>query len=428
MSTTTLVPGDTPLEHIIVTADLAKRSGQNNALEEVAALRDISKQLSQSPQLALQSLVDHAMKLTGADAAGISIAEDGPEGSDPIFRWHATSGTMTPFLNATMPRYFSPCGVVCERNEAVLMREMVNHYTYVGQIGLRLYEVLLVPFFSEGKSIGTVWAVSHGEHKQFSTEDKHSLEAIAEFTSGIVQSYFNVTMLQAAVKELESERSARENFVLALTHDLRNPLTAIKLNLGLIKKDIVQSERSGRIMNRLENGLKKVENMISDLLDANKLNAGQGIPLLKEETELGHMIGDTIYNLNIIHSNRFMFLNETATLKCVCDSQAVRRVIENLADNAIKYGDQEEKIHIRLKKENNFAVISVNNKGEPIPASNLQDLFKQYRRAPDAVSSGQKGWGIGLSLVKGIIEAHHGQVKAESNSDYGTTFSIYLPL
>lgn len=234
--------------------------------------------------------------------------------------------------------------------------------------------------------------------------------------------------LEKAVKELEQERAARENFVLALTHDLRNPLTAIKLNLGLIKKDLIQSERSARIMNRLENGLMKVENMISDLLDANKLSAGQGIPLLKEEIELDHLIVDTVHNLNIIHSNRFKFLNEMGTLKCVCDAQAVRRVIENLADNAIKYGDEEEKILIQLKKENNFALISVNNKGVPIPEKNLQELFKPYRRAPDAISSGQKGWGIGLSLVKGIIEAHHGQVKAESSKESGTTFSLFLPL
>ena len=106
---------------------------------------------------------------------------------------------------------------------------------------------------------------------------------------------------------------------------------------------------------------------------------------------------------------------------------ALQRVVQNLATNAVKYGSAETPITITLKEFEHDAQIAVHNEGNGLTQEEQAHVFDKFHRTKSAVASGRNGWGIGLTLVKGIAEAHGGSVIVESELGKGVTFIVKLP-
>lgn len=407
------------LKSIIINDELASRPARNpNFAAECDALRKLALALASSPETILQKLVDLARDVTQAESAGISIAETS-EG-EAIFRWHAISGKLSGFVHGTMPRNFSPCGEVVDQKRPLLMRQPIRLYKYVDVLGMHLEEVLLVPFFRNDMPIGTIWAVAHGQDKKFDSEDLRILGALAEFASAAIQTH------QRTV-ELKEEKLAREKFVNAVTHDLLTPLTAAKMSAYVLSKRTNGDSANQRFVGRIISGLERADRMIRDLLDANLIKAGEGIPLTKAHCDL-HEIATEVLNLLMpVHGPRFVIRTQSAAVEGNWDRNAISRVIENLVGNAVKYGHESTPIIVAVDADANWAEIKVHNRGPVISEAELPILFEPYRRAESAVRAGKPGWGIGLTLVKGIVEAHGGSVKVESQPSDGTTFTVRLP-
>lgn len=151
---------------------------------ETQAFLALSRTLAQEPDRALQRLVELAMKLTGAESAGLSLAD--VEGNDPVFRWVAITGEFARYLNGTMPRDFSPCGAAVEARRPLVMRDPVRHYTYISQLHAPVRLGLLVPFARTGRPVGTLWVVAHGGQKVFTTEDVRVVQDLTTFACAIL--------------------------------------------------------------------------------------------------------------------------------------------------------------------------------------------------------------------------------------------------
>jgi signal transduction histidine kinase/ActR/RegA family two-component response regulator/PAS domain-containing protein len=159
----------------------------------------------------LQKLAEVALDLCKADSAGVSIAEveDGCE----IFRWRGAAGQMAPFILGTMPKDFSPCGYVLKTESPQLMVNLIGHYHYVSQLGVPLYEVLLVPFSQNKKLIGTIWVVAHTPKKQFDSEDLRLLTSLTRFASAAYQGKrFAENEKKSAQEAKRAIENERENF------------------------------------------------------------------------------------------------------------------------------------------------------------------------------------------------------------------------
>jgi signal transduction histidine kinase len=102
------------------------------------------------------------------------------------------------------------------------------------------------------------------------------------------------------------------------------------------------------------------------------------------------------------------------------------RILENLLTNAIKHGDNSEPVTIRVEADVDVKIM-VHNRGPEIPRDSREQLFQPFHQAQNNRSGNQKGWGLGLTLVKGITDAHGGTVTFESDKEHGTTFKVVLP-
>jgi signal transduction histidine kinase len=177
---------------------------------------------------------------------------------------------------------------------------------------------------------------------------------------------------------------------------------------------------------RISDNLTRANVMIEDLLDASKIRAGQSLSPIFQNFNLTELLLKTIEDLTSIHGDRFILIGPDE-LMVWQDPNGIRRVIENLCTNAIKYGSPVEKIRIKLDYGNKRMMVCVHNEGNPLMNIDKTRLFEPFQRGPDHEIAGKKGWGIGLTIVKGITEAHHGEVFVET-AENGTTFKILLPI
>jgi signal transduction histidine kinase len=260
----------------------------------------------------------------------------------------------------------------------------------------------------------------------FSEDDLDLLELIADRLSIAIDNAQLYNELLQNIDSLEFERGMREQFVNTLSHDLRNPLTAAKMSAQIITRT-PDLQRASDLAFRVMNSLNRADRMIQDLLDANRIRAGHPLPLELSDCDVVQLTSEVIDEFTSMHGRRFK-LKAPAELKAFVSCNEIVRLLENLIGNAIKYGAEKE-IEVSLEKlPENLFQICVHNWGNPISVEKQQKLFKPFSRTPEAEAGGKKGWGLGLTLVRGVAEAHGGKVKVESSKSEGTTFTVILPL
>jgi PAS domain S-box-containing protein len=242
----------------------------------------------------------------------------------------------------------------------------------------------------------------------------------------ITQKYKEEAKKKQMLSALQSEKEVREKFVATLTHDMRSPLTSVKLNMQfLLKKS--REQHAITLATRAINGINRVDRMIQDLLDANRLRAGESIPMDKNEMDIVTVALDVISDLTFIHGDRFI-LESPETLIGTWNADGIRRILENLCNNAIKYGTADAPVDISIVRIENEVHLSVHNDGKPISMDDQLTLFEPYRRVDSDENMIQKGWGLGLTLVKGVTESHQGRIQVFSEFNLGTKFEVILPL
>lgn len=233
-----------------------------------------------------------------------------------------------------------------------------------------------------------------------------------------------LTLSQTHVLDLETERELRESFVSLLTHDLRTPLTAIKMSAQLIKRHSEDFSAVQSYAQRINKSVERADKMISDLLDANRIRSGEKLPLNIELVDLPVLVTKTLAELTSVHGERFT-LKADESIVGYWDSRGLRRIVENLCNNAIKYGSSDGMITVIIAKKDKNVIIEVKNIGNPISHEDQKFLFQQFHRGRKTVA---KGWGIGLTLVRGVAEAHGGTVEVKSEIETGTIFTVSIPI
>jgi signal transduction histidine kinase len=255
---------------------------------------------------------------------------------------------------------------------------------------------------------------------------------LTEKDRSTIQKSFDQAIQEAMMSFFLIHNSIREQFIATLSHDLRNPLGAARMSVDLILT-IVSELPDGELRRDLQdlaqraiNNTRRVDHMIQNLLDTTIMQIGERIPLKISECEILSIIKEVIDNLSRKDQAR-IHLSGAATWG-YWDREALRRSIENLISNALKYGSANTAVTIRIVTGNERVMISFHNHGEAIPIEEQECLFQAYRRSFQAKKSGKKGWGIGLALVRGVIESHGGSIGVDSSRERGTTFTIDFPI
>lgn len=254
---------------------------------------------------------------------------------------------------------------------------------------------------------------------------------LTEIEENIIQKSFDKAIQEAIISFFLVHGRLREQFVAALTHDLRNPVGAVKLAAELITEIISEStpsetsddlkELSGRILKNA----KRADRMIQNMLDASVVQVGERLSLNITAGNMQHIVNEAIGERSA--NERKQLKTELISIQGHWDVDALQRTIENLISNAFKYGDISKPITITVQESHERVMVSVHNQGNPIPIENLESLFQVFRRAEAAKKGNIQGWGIGLAMARSTAERMGGSLGVDSSPELGTTFTIDIP-
>ncbi len=452
--------GLVPLKAILRTEELRHRPARPPDYEvETQALSALVQVLADSPRTILQTLVDKVVEVLRAGSAGLSLlTRDGQR-----FYWAAIAGDWSPHLGGGTPRGFGPCGDVLDRDTPMLFTRWERRYPYLASATPLAEEGLLVPFHVKGQAVGTIWAIAHNTVRKFDSEDLRLLESLGRFASAAYTAVESLhafddrraalSLLEDAVharaladeslaKLRESERHLRRSeeelreadrrkneFLALLGHELRNPLAPISMASEVLCRTLT-SEAQAHAAEMIKRQAAQLARLVDDLLDVARITQGR-IELRREQLELGTVIAQAVESVGPLMRDKHHELAVVSNYEAIYVNGDLARLVQcvaNVLTNAAKYTDPHGTIRIQTRAEDSSALIEVTDSGSGIAPELLPRVFDLFVQSDRTLDRAQGGLGIGLSVVKRLIEMHDGQVVARSAGlGRGSTFEIRLP-
>jgi signal transduction histidine kinase/CheY-like chemotaxis protein len=303
--------------------------------------------------------------------------------------------------------------------------------------GERAY--VAVPLMRDGRWVASLW-VSDDRPREWTREEVSLLRSVAERT------WTAVEKLRAEAEReqlLRSEQEARDvaeranqlkdEFLATLSHELRNPLNVILgySELFLRMPEIADSSRLRKMAEALRRNAQSQSQLINDLLDLSRLQRGK-ISLNHEMVSLAAIIDSAVETVRAEAAAKGIEIRQNIADQLLLvdgDRLRLQQIAWNVLNNAVKFTPAGGNIEINLNPEERNAVLVIKDTGQGIDASFLPHVFEMFRQADGSNSRRHGGMGIGLALVRQLVQLHGGQITAESEgTNKGSRFTIRLPL
>jgi len=417
-------PGSQGLGHFLAPAgfaDIDVRSELRSRLprprshyNERRAYAVLATQLRACPADIFRRLAELAIELCAAQSAGITI-HDG----DSV-RWAASVGALGQCrtLTSVIPNPF----VVCvEQNATQLLRLPDRHFPSLS-VEPRIVEILIVPFLVQEQTSGTISIATHADESRFDRDDERILRTLSDFASSAWQ------LVKARDSAEASKR--KDEFLALLGHELRNPLAAVVAALSVVQQELPQSPRVKRALDVLARQSGHMKRLAEDLLDAGRIASGK-LQIQSKRLNLLQVVTDALAICRArLESHSLSLTVDFPQSPIWIDGDIVRltQAICNLIDNASKYTPTDGQVSVSCAVTGSEARIVISDNGRGMRPDQLQSIFQPFVQLPDAESDREGGLGLGLPLVRSVIELHGGRVDARSDGPgCGSCFTIRLP-
>jgi signal transduction histidine kinase len=397
-------------------------------------------QRANDPKEAMAIVVGRVGEVLGADRCIATLFADN-ERTDYFGEWCAKNVAAITQDEEVRERNPLPHWMRTHRQPLVI-RDVRSHPLAAGIEDLierlSLKSLVVVPIIHQGRVIGLLSAHQTRTHRRWAEDDVDLLTAVATQVGSMLENARLIT-------ELREANRLKDEFLATLSHELRTPLTAIKGWVELLaENELVETdEEFADGIEVIRNSTTSLTQLISDLLDLSRIQR-RGLNLERRPCNINEAITEAVQAVRQSVSQRRQQLEVTLDERLprtLADSQRIQQVLWNLLNNAIKFTPEEGTIRVRSRlidsagiliddDENEairWIVLEVSDTGEGIPRDFLPFVFDRFRQADSSSKRRHGGLGIGLALVKELVEAHGGHVEARSDGQ-GATFTVHLPV
>lgn len=290
---------------------------------------------------------------------------------------------------------------------------------------------------SQGVASDKRWHVRKNKAQFFADGVLVPLKDSAEQVHGFSKIFRDASSERLAMEELrrlaedlaEADRRKSE-FLATLAHELRNPLAPIKNGLGILRASGDNPAALGKTREMMERQVNHMVHMVDDLLDISRISGGK-IELKKDSVTIQELIANAVEtSVPLIEGgqHRLVINMPDEAVRIHVDPTRISQVVSNLLNNAAKYTPTGGEIRLSAKVAQGNFVLSVEDNGIGIPEKALPSIFEMFNQVGRNMGQAQGGLGIGLTLVRQIVEMHGGAVTVQSTENAGSTFEISLPV
>jgi len=457
---TSIPEGIAPLESVLCTEELHRRPARLPDHEkENRALVTLARALAESPRTILQVLADTILEVFEAESAGLSLLTTHDGGKR--FYWPAIAGVWKPHIGGGTPRDFGPCGDVLDRNVPLLFRHFERRYAYFLPVTPPVEECLLVPFYVEGKAVGTIWAIAHDERRKFDAEDERLLTSLGTFASSAYQIHTSLEALKVEMTERQNAETAlrsNEERLQTLNDTLDEQVKVRTNQLEQRNTDVLRQsaqlvDLSSRLMQLQDDERRRIARELHDSLGqlvaavgmklgsvsehakrsapqlVNITDEGQELvrqldqelrtmsyllyPPLLDETGLGNALSLYLRGLKersgldstLSISDDFGRLSRDMEL-------AVFRIVQECLTNVHRHAES-TKATVRIKCDDKQVYVEVQDNGKGMPPDKLRQIQSQ-------------GSGVGIRGMRERVRQLNGHLEIQSNI-HGTKVSVIFP-
>ena len=285
------------------------------------------------------------------------------------------------------------------------------------------YDVSLFAHGAEGVMIDFMMAPVLG--------DDGEVEYLIPSGVDIRERYAAQERLRQLASDLSEADRRKDEFLATLAHELRNPLAPIRNGLQIMKMTGDDAEAVERSRSMMERQIEQMVRLVDDLMDISRINQGK-IELRKEHVSLGAVIASAVETSRPLieqMGHEFTVVMPKPSIIVDADSTRLAQVFMNLLTNSAKYSERGGHIWLTVERQGSDVVVSVRDTGIGIPADKLTSIFDMFSQVDRSLEKSQGGLGIGLSLVKRLVEMHGGRIEAKSDGPVrGSEFVVRLPV
>lgn len=235
--------------------------------------------------------------------------------------------------------------------------------------------------------------------------------------------------VNSSLKEMEKKR----NEMLSIcAHDLKSPTSSILSFIDILKSNQhrLGEQEVSKVYDRMERAGRHMWNLVNDLLDTHQIETGK-VKLEKQPLLLSQLAREVCNHVEAKANSKEISLSvdvKPAELKVSLDIQKGIQIITNLVSNALKFTPRGGNIQLRVFTEGQRTALEVQDSGQGIPADELDKIFQKFKQTSTRATEGEKGSGLGLSIVQQLVELHDGEISVRSKLNQGTIFSLVFPI
>jgi PAS domain S-box-containing protein len=286
-----------------------------------------------------------------------------------------------------------------------------------------LSAVMIVPLAAHGRTLGAITFVAAGSGRDFGAEDLALAEALSHRAALAIDN-------ARLYREAQEANRLKDEFLATVSHELRTPLTAVIGWLHLIRSGQMDEEAVARALETVERNARSQAQLIEDLLDVSRIVTGK-LRLDIRTVDLAPVIDGAITSARPAADAKRISIRadlDPRLPRVSGDPERLQQVVWNLLSNAVKFTPEGGRVEVSTRQRDSQVEIVVSDTGRGIPAEFLPHVFDRFRQADQSTTRAQGGLGLGLAVVRHLVELHGGTARAESGGEgKGATFIVSLP-
>lgn len=252
---------------------------------------------------------------------------------------------------------------------------------------------------------------------------RNKAKYISEGTVFLVLLSIGASFVYSSVRRQFRLQLQQQNFMMAVTHELKTPISVVRLNLETLQKYSLEPEKQKRLIRTTLEETSRLNSLTNNILISSQLDGG-GYTSSKEELDLSSLLAERIQEFRTRYPDQQFLEKIEPDADIKGDPLLLQMLVNNLLENAVKYSPKESRITASLKKEDTFVQLSISDEGAGIPEEEKKKIFNKFYRIGNEATRKTQGTGLGLYLCSKIAGDHNADISVTNNIPAGSTFVI----